>query len=494
MTVSTTYPNQPRRHYLISNILILAVTVFYLVNVYNGHDWGGDFAMYIHHAANLVSGVPYAQTGYIYNPDAANYGPQAYPPVFPLMLAPFVAIFGVNLLVLKIPGILCFSTFLLYLNNRVIKQDLPELFRILLIGLIGFSPAFFDQSESILSDIPFLLFTIVALYRMDMVFSAQSPRSPGWNSTLLTGLFIYLSYGCRTIGIILLPVLFVLYLFQRKNNGRSFLIILTTAVLLILLQRVLIPGTGSYFDQFPGSLSQFAAILSILLNNYLTLTLQLVPVASDAAQKVAFLIMFIFFLSGLYFRLKNGVTAFDLFFMAYFAALLIWPSYQGYRFLLPIIPLYFLYAVEGLNSILNLICYSSLFQKAIPSICIGLIALSYIYAYQGVFPRPLSAMEQPETRELFEYVKNETTPDDVIVFFKPRVLALFTGRSSVAIAIANNGIDPIKRMRQFGVDWVIVREGHSDEYQPEQSHLINQHPDLFTPVKTIGDFAIYRFH
>jgi hypothetical protein len=493
MTIQPTSPNQFKRRYLISNILIVAVTIFFLANIRNGHDWGGDFSMYIHHAVNLVSGVPYAQTGYIYNPDAAIYGPQAYPPVFPLLLAPFVAVFGINLLVLKIPGVLCFSTFLIYFNNRVVRRDLPELFRILLIGLIGFSPAFFYQSESILSDIPFLLFTTIALYRMTTAFNKENPRSPGWKSNLLTGFFIYLSYGCRTIGVIPLPVLIVLYLFHRKNNGRSFFVILITSLALILIQKALIPGTGSYFDQLPGSLSQFAAILNILLNNYLTLTLQLVPVASDAGQKVTFLILFLFFLSGLYFRLKKGVTAFDLFFLAYFAALLIWPSYQGYRLLLPIIPIYFLYIIEGLNTILNRVSHSSLLQKIIPSVSIGLIALSYMYAYQGVFPRPLSAMEQPLTHELFEYVKNETTPDDVIVFFKPRVMALFTGRSCVAIAITDNGEDPIRQMNQFGVNRVIVRNEYSDEYQPEQIHLIRQHPDLFTPIKTIGDFVIYRF-
>ena len=66
------------------NLLIIMISLFYLLNMQDGHDWGGDFSMYIMNAINIVKGIPYAQTGYIYNPDMASIGPPVYPPVFPL--------------------------------------------------------------------------------------------------------------------------------------------------------------------------------------------------------------------------------------------------------------------------------------------------------------------------------------------------------------------------------------------------------------------------
>jgi hypothetical protein len=476
-----------------SNFLILAVAVFYLLNLRNGHDWGSDFSMYIHHAQNLVSGVPYSETGYIYNPDTADYGPQAYPPVFPLILTPFVYFFGINLLVLKIPGILCFITFLFYLNNQILDPDLSEPYRILLVGLIGFSRVFLFQSESILSDIPFLLFVTIALYRIDLTFKFAGQKETTWKSGLLTGLCVYLACGVRTIGIILFPIVLLMYLLNRKNNGRSFLTILISSGLLITLQKILIPGTGSYFDQLPRSLPELLVILNLLLNNYLSLFLQLVPVQHELFQKFTFLGLFLFFIAGVYFRIKKGASSFDLFFIAYFIALLFWPSYQGYRFLLPIIPVYFLFIVEGLSVILTRLNRSVSFINAILIILAGLISWSYISSYQGVFPRPVSAMEQTSTQELFSYVKKETAPDDVIVFFKPRVLALYTGRSSVAIAAPGKEIDPLDRMRQFGVDWIIVRKDNEAEYQPGQIEMIAHHPERFLLVTEIGDFSIYKF-
>ena len=74
--------------------------------------------MYIMNAINIVKGIPYAQTGYIYNPDMASIGPPVYPPVFPLILSPFIAIWGVNLLILKLPGIAFFIGLLIYLNVK----------------------------------------------------------------------------------------------------------------------------------------------------------------------------------------------------------------------------------------------------------------------------------------------------------------------------------------------------------------------------------------
>jgi hypothetical protein len=249
-----------------------------------------------------------------------------------------------------------------------------------------------------------MLFAAIALYRLDRTLKPGGSQNTTWKSDLHAGFCVYLIYGTWTIGIILVPAIILMYLCHPKGHGRSFLIDLVSAGMLIALQKFLIPGTGSYFDQLPRSIPDFLRILKILLNNYLILTLQLVPVDSDQWQKITFLFVFILFLVGVYSRLKKAVSSFDLFFMAYFAALLIWPSYQGYRFLLPIIPIYFLIMTEGLSAILDRLARSEILRNALFTLFAGLIAFSYTYSYQGVFPRPVSVMEQRSTRDLFTYV------------------------------------------------------------------------------------------
>src|SRR5262245_14683241 len=59
--------------------------------------WGDDFALYIAHARNLVEGTSYTDTKFVYNPANAWYSPRAYPPGFPILLAPVYALQGLDL-------------------------------------------------------------------------------------------------------------------------------------------------------------------------------------------------------------------------------------------------------------------------------------------------------------------------------------------------------------------------------------------------------------
>jgi hypothetical protein len=62
-------------------LLLCFVAVSLLLSNSAGHDWGGDFSQYVHHAANLVEGWSYADTGHIRNL-TVFIGPHAYPPLF----------------------------------------------------------------------------------------------------------------------------------------------------------------------------------------------------------------------------------------------------------------------------------------------------------------------------------------------------------------------------------------------------------------------------
>ena len=57
-----------------ASLCALPIGMFYLATIRDGHDWGDDFSMYIRHAQNLARGEPYAETGYIYNPQNPAVG------------------------------------------------------------------------------------------------------------------------------------------------------------------------------------------------------------------------------------------------------------------------------------------------------------------------------------------------------------------------------------------------------------------------------------
>jgi len=105
--------------------LLLIVAAFHIVTVRQGHIWGDDFAMYVHHAKNIVEGKPYTATGYLFDP-SISVSPRMYPPVLPLFLAPVVRLFGLNLLPMKIEQVI-FFVLLLAVVSLYWRRDLgPE--------------------------------------------------------------------------------------------------------------------------------------------------------------------------------------------------------------------------------------------------------------------------------------------------------------------------------------------------------------------------------
>jgi hypothetical protein len=121
--------------------LLVAVGVFHAATVRQGHIWSDDFAMYVHHAQNIVEGRPYADTGYIYNPSFPVYGPRFYPPIYPALLAPIYRSFGLNLIPMKLEQVL-FLVLALIAVCAYFKCDLGEGYILALVALLGFNPEF----------------------------------------------------------------------------------------------------------------------------------------------------------------------------------------------------------------------------------------------------------------------------------------------------------------------------------------------------------------
>src|SRR5690349_10751607 len=104
--------------------VIGVVGVFYLSTIRAGHYWGDDFSLYIHHAKNIVEGIGYADTGYIYDPFFPEFSPKTYPPIYPLLLAPVYALFGLDLTPMKVE-VIVFFLMALYAMFLVLRQELP---------------------------------------------------------------------------------------------------------------------------------------------------------------------------------------------------------------------------------------------------------------------------------------------------------------------------------------------------------------------------------
>jgi len=411
--------------------LLVAVGVFHFATVRPGHVWGDDFAMYVHHAKNIVEGRPYADTGYIYNPAVPVYGPRMYPPVFPLLLAPLYKIFGLNLVPMKLEQVVFFLLTLaaVYLFWQ---HDLGSEYAPAMLAILGFSPVFWTAKDMVLSDLPFLFFFYAAA-----VLVQRAPRqSPGWwRWAVLIGVVLYLAFGTRSAGISLLAGLPLYDVLKHRKITRLTIVALLVCAGLIALQRYSVgSGVGGYVGHgYVGQ--QIRPTVQTVATNLLAYARVLASFWVAATRG-----MFSFFVlgtvamlvaAGLYYRFKQGATQgatiVEAFLVPYLAVILLWPFAAGVRIVFPFIPWMVFLALYGIR------CLTANLAPRYSSAAAGglllMIAVPYTLVYRAMDFGPIRQDSGlAEFNQLCQAVREDTRADDVLIYFRARALSLYTRR------------------------------------------------------------------
>ncbi|RPJ77971.1 MAG: hypothetical protein EHJ94_10160, partial [Deltaproteobacteria bacterium] len=85
-------------------ILLCLIGVISFSSLTDGHHWGGDFSQYIMQARSILEGAPakVIEENRIMLQESSSppFCPLAYPWGLPVLLAPFYAVFGADILIL----------------------------------------------------------------------------------------------------------------------------------------------------------------------------------------------------------------------------------------------------------------------------------------------------------------------------------------------------------------------------------------------------------
>ena len=133
----------------------LALAALYLALFRPGYSvmGGGDFALYLSHAQAIAEGRSYAATGFVYNPANAIMSPAAYPPGLPLLLAPVVALLGLDFTAIKL-AMLAAVLGMLWALHRLALPDFGPRWSAVLVLAAGLSPAILMRRDAIGADMP----------------------------------------------------------------------------------------------------------------------------------------------------------------------------------------------------------------------------------------------------------------------------------------------------------------------------------------------------
>jgi len=458
-------PNFPL--FKLSYVALALVAVTFLavsmLTLHDDHNWGGDFSQYIMHAQNLLHCRDY-RSGIVMNYSFQQYhpafAPRSYPPLFPLVLTPILALRGVDLWWLKVPNIFLWLLWVAVMYS-ILKRMLGQTHAVLLSLVLMFSPWFFRFKQQILSDVLFAFLVAAAL----LIYMRSIERRERITAQALGSLTVCLILAALTRTAAhpaFLACILHLSLFERKYPAAGVLtvawIALTIAGQMLGLADSLTctslaiqnNGLGLLRATWDHGVYTFSQTVCFLSPQYWT------------PHPVLLMLLLVLMVVGFVARVRSnaGFSIVEIFVALYLIMLVAYPIPQGPRFVLPTEGLLLAYGVIGLRVLFDLISGNRWGRNAVTAVLLG--TLVYCAAatwkdrgfYDGVLKSP--AMES-----LAAWMKENTGPDEHYLFRKPRALALLTGRTGLPTPKTPQVIRKV--CMEQGIRWVILTlPGHAD--------------------------------
>jgi 4-amino-4-deoxy-L-arabinose transferase-like glycosyltransferase len=353
-----------------------------------------------------------------------------------LILTPLYTLKGVHPLTLKLAGLLFFAGFLICLYIMM-KERLEPTESLLIVSLFAFSPLMIRYLDQILSDIPFLFFSTLALWLMTRAKTMQL------TDFIILGCVIAAAFFIRTSGVLLLASYLLLQALKIVQNTsepekvrtilRNGLTVTVMFGVLWLVYSLLFPG---------GEESYFAQYQDFQLQTALRFAYQYVMVfreffGTTILWKIIYLLLLAFFFTGLWIR-RGQDLLFILFFVLWMLSLITWPSWQGPRFVFPLLPLFFYFTFQGMKYALSRMPgpHAKMGNQAFTGFWLLVIGIFFFQSAAGAYvnlqnERSINGPFDPVSRQVYDYIQRETPADSVIVFFKPRAMRLMTGHDSL---------------------------------------------------------------
>ena len=414
---------------------------------------GGDSVTYVLLAESLL------QTGDGYALSLEPGPPEAhtkYPPGYPMLLAPLVAAAGRDFVLLKLVSVLftAGSVFVFCLYARREREWLPW---IALALAFAVSPGVIDYSRWMLSEAPFLFFTLVAIWMLREDASEEKIGRP----FVLALLAAVAGFYMRSIGALLLAGASLAYLLRRE--WRKFVVhgvVGGGLTIPWLVRSQLVSGeTTPYLEEFllenvynpeAGYLG-FSGLVGRFFENgvlYATRELPRALVGSDSAWSGSFpvvcvaVVICVLAVAGLVRAMRNKPGAAELYLILTCVAIMLFQSsVNDVRYLVPLIPLILVYAADGATVLAGRVKRPG-WLKPLPVYAMGLLAALAIGAHLGRIPGNMEMIARynagdpyagyhPAWRNFFEAAEwvEANTPDDAVVTVrKPRLFNAVTGR------------------------------------------------------------------
>lgn len=453
-----------RRYAPIAALTVLSVIAAVIVRS-GGHSWGDDFALYINQARGLVEGTAgqvVADNRFAMdNSSFASFTPIAYPWGTSLLLMPIIAVVGIDYTWLKAVPTVAFAVAVVAFWCLVRRRmGAPE--AIVFTGLIAVNPWYVWAADSVLSDLVFLAVVMVAVAVIEAGYGTGTVVAH--RVAVASGVLIAVAAHIRREALGLLLVLAVVQAAQwwrsapRRPNALGvpwgwFAVVFGIGHLLLpapILGNVDVagdPGPNQIIDNLVWYRASFAELIGLKDAGD-------VPIEAFGSEFVGHLLMAAVLVLAVVGALAAVVGAVrrrgarDLSITAAvlgMGLIVMMTPYHYQRYLMTLVPLVLLLMIGGVQALVSVAVRRS--QTASPRRVrlIGLVALAVVAPGLGMaaadtvrsVERHLSnefvhrGPEDVVSQELFAEIRQRTDERDVVAFFQPRSMNLYTRRLSI---------------------------------------------------------------
>ncbi|MFI5219217.1 MAG: ArnT family glycosyltransferase [Bacteroidia bacterium] len=479
-------------------ILFVLSLLLFFINIKDSHDWGDDFAQYIHRAKNLVEGIPQQQTGYVFNEHYPIYSPPAFTMGFPLLLSPVYYFYGNNLVAFNY-----FMSFILALiiifTYVFLCRYMKPVYAFFISTALLFNPLLINFKTEILSDLPFTLFLLLCI----LVYYHEKHN---WIKVVFLGLLAGFLISIRSVGFSFLAALFIneAFLFFKFSRG-------TNRNMRWVKNGIIVPAIAGFvyyalnywlFNLSGGNIHSPSRIftLSHLSDiffrnlNYQMNAWQSLLFTPDE-NKYAFISSLAksVLLSGVVFgfvmRCKKNFSFLEIFIISYMLVLLVYPySNPGFRFLFPLIPLFMPYLYEWFK-VIN----KSLGTSKNLFIVLSVLALYFLYKHdlKKIIDNEQFITHGPQrltSADIFSFVRQNTKENERFLFSKPMVLSLYAGRECMAVNPDEEWAAIAEQIREYKIKYILTC---TELINPATNKYIENNSERLQLIKSNDLFKLY---
>lgn len=421
--------------------------------IYSGKSWGGDFSQYFAQARAIATGtIPewYEKNIFIID-HSCVIGADVYPWMWPLMIAPFYAMYHcLPVMLLKVyesvfvaAGV---ALLVCFLHRRISLSK-----AVFLTSFISLNYVYLMDVNSVEADLISFFWGMAALNFIDLYLRERktlqreeaASRTRAGLYAVLSGIGICCAVMTKTLceGLLLALAAYDLvcagkFLISRKERNHgwqrdvSILLLpyLSYALSMKLSNALLLPSGGSYQDYFTFSSWRFQNGIRWYFGIFQSFFGSGVrPIVSVIVCVCGTLLLV---LTAFGIVLKRKEELYYGFYVCGMILMLLFYDYYRSSFVLTFFPLMVLfsyYAVSWILERVRPVWIRSIVRAAALSILIMIAAqtLTAVYAVQ-VRDYSMDDVMNEETQETFAYIRSNLNSEDVVYFLKPRVLYYYT--------------------------------------------------------------------